>query len=90
MEGEDESGLEHSENETQMSARVRKFLQDGCKCSCGPRDGPCSSQFTEEMVMSNLNNCLELSSSEVDLVILANIQAVSRIEQVGEKRNRSP
>ena len=90
MEGEDENGFEHSENETQMSASVRKFLQDGCKCSRGPRDGPCSSQFTEETVMSNLNNCLELSSSELDLVILANIQAVSRIEQVGEKRNRSP
>ena len=90
MEGEDENGFEHSENETQMSASVRKFLQDGCKCSRGPRDGPCSSQFTEETVMSNLNTCLELSSSELDLVILANIQAVSRSEQVGEKRNRSP
>ena len=90
MEGEDENGFERCENETQMSASVRKFLQDGCKCSRGPRDGPCSSQFTEETVMSNLNNCLELSSSELDLVILANIQAVSRSEQVGEKRNRSP
>lgn len=73
MEGEDESSLEHSENETQMFASVRKFLQDGCKCRHGPRNGPCSSQFTKETVMSNLNNCLELSSSELDLVILANI-----------------
>ena len=54
------------------------------------KDGPCSSQFTEEAVIANLNNCLELSTKELDLVILANIQAVAHVENVGEKRGRSP
>lgn len=90
MEGDEEYSFERSESESQMFANVKQFLQDGCKCSRGPKDGPCSSQFTEETVMSNLNNCLELSAKELDLVIIANIQAVTRIEQVGEKRNRSP
>ena len=51
---------------------------------------PCSSQFRGEEVMANLNNCLELSTKELDLVILANIQAVTRFENIGEKRSRSP
>ena len=37
-----------------------------------------------------LYSCLELFSQELDLVVLANIQAVTRGEQVGEKRSRSP
>ena len=36
------------------------------------------------------NNCLELPTKELDLVILANIQAVTRFENMGEKRSRSP
>ena len=87
---EEEFGLERSEREVQLVEKVREFLKDGCKCSRGPKDGPCSSQFTEEAVIANLNNCLELSTKELDLVILANIQAVAHVENVGEKRGRSP
>jgi len=38
-----------------------------------------------ETVLSNLNNCLEQSRTELDLVILANIQAFTRIEHIGDK-----
>ena len=40
-------------------------------------------------MLSNLNNCLELSHGELDLVILANIQAFTNVEIIGEKRKRS-
>ena len=73
-----------------MIDKVRKFLQNGCGCSKGAKDGPCSNQFSEETVLANLHNCLKLSSAELDLVILANIQACTWIENIGEKRNRSP
>lgn len=89
MENE-EINIERSDREREVFTNVKEFLKEGCKCSRGPRDGRCSSQFTEEAVMVNLNNCLELSARELDLVILANIQAVTRVENVGEKRNRSP
>jgi len=56
----------------------------------GLKDGHCFDQFSKETVFTNLNNCLELSSPELDLVILANIQAFTQIETIGEKRNRSP
>ena len=31
-------------------------------------------------MLSNVNNCVELTRAELDLVILANIQAVAKIE----------
>ena len=57
-----------------------KFLQDGCGCSHGTKGGQCCQQFSEKAVLPNLNNCLKLSHRELDLVILANIEAFKRIE----------
>lgn len=70
--------------------KVMKFMSDGCGCALGAKGGPCSKQFSNDTVLFNLNNCLELSSGELDLVILASIQAFTRTETIGEKRNRSP
>ena len=83
----DQADLLESE---EIVAKVQKFLQDGCGCSPGTKGGQCCQQFLEEAVLSNLNNCLELSHGELDLVILANIQAFTRIDVIGEKRKRSP
>ena len=74
----------------QVINKVKQFLQGGCGCTKGPKDGPCSSHFSEESVLSNLNNCFELTSTELDLVILANIQAFTRVDHIGDKRNWSP
>jgi len=68
---------EQNENDQHIVEKVKKFLQEGCGCSRGARDGHRSDQFPEETVLANLNNCLELSSAELDLVILANIQALT-------------
>ena len=81
-----EENIKQNENEEQVINRVKRFLQEGCRCARGPNGGPCSGYFSEETVMSNLN-CLELSSTELDLVILANIQAFTRINHSGDKRN---
>ena len=78
-----------NENDQHIIQKV-KFLQEGCGCSRGAKDGHCSDQFSEETVLANLNNCLELSIAELDLVILANLQAFTPIETIGEKRNQSP
>ena len=70
--------------------KVKQFLQAGCRCSKGIKGGQCSQQFSEVAVIANMNNCMELSHEELDLVILANIQASTLIEISGEKRKRSP
>lgn len=41
-------------------------------------------------MLTNLNNCMELSHGELDLVILSNIQALfTTMEVTGEKRKQS-
>lgn len=73
----------------EIIAKVTKFLQEGCGCSRGTKGGQCCEQFSKEAVLSNLNDCLELSHEELDLVILANIQACTNSEIIGEKRKQS-
>ena len=46
----------------------------------------CSDQFTVKTVLFNLYKCLELFHTELDLVVLANIQAFTSTEETGEKR----
>lgn len=65
-------------------------MRDGCGCSRGVKGGQCSQQFSLEAVLVNVNNCIELSHTELDLVVLANIQAFTGFEVIGEKRKISP
>ena len=82
--------LERAENQNDLVEKTKKFLRDGCGCSHGAKGGPCSKELQEETVLFNLNNCLELTTAELDLVVLANIQAFTCSETIGTKRNRSP
>ena len=77
-------------NSDEIVRKVKKFMRETCGCALGLNGRPCSTKFTEETVLYNLNNCLKLSSAELDLVILANIQAFTKTEKVGDKRSRSP
>ena len=79
--------------ELNFEKKVLKFLHSGCGCSRGAKGGPCSKQFEEETVLYNLHNCIELltlTNAELDLVVLASIQAFTRKEDIGSKRSRSP
>ena len=84
-----ETDLDEIESESAFE-KVNKFLKDGCGCALGAKGGPCSGQFTETVVLFNLNNCLELSNDELDLVVLASIQAFTHRESSGIKRSRNP
>ena len=79
--------LSSEENSNKIIEKCVKFLQDGCGCALGEKGVSCSTEFTEEI--ANLNNCLELTGGELDLVIFANIQVFTRVDCVGEKRRRS-
>lgn len=78
-----------SQNE-ECVGKVKQFLEAGCRCSRGIKGSHCSLQFSGAAVLENLNNCMELSHEELDLVILANIQASTFIEISGEKQKWSP
>ena len=78
------------DNSDEIVQKVKKFMRETRSCALGLHGRPCSDQFTEETVLYNLNNCLELSSAKLNLVILANIQVFTKREKVGDKRSRSP
>jgi len=73
----------------EIIAKVTKFLQEGCSCSRGLKGSQCCEQFSKAAVLSNLTDCLELPHEQLDLVILANIQACTNSEIIGGKRKRS-
>ena len=81
---------DHTENVSSIVHKVQKFLQVGCGCHQGLKGGQCSDYFTVETVIGNLYDCLELSHAELDLVILANLQAFTAAEVTGGKRKRIP
>ena len=85
-----EMDCNQTENKESIIANVQKFMQDGCGCRQGLKSSQCSDQLTEETILDNLYNCLELSHMEPDLVVKANIQAFTAIEAIREKRKRSP
>lgn len=69
----------------QVIEKVQKFMRDGCGCALGTKSGQCPGHFLETDVLFNLNTCFELSNDELDLVILANIQAFTHRESSGTK-----
>ena len=64
------------DNSDEIVQKVKKFMRETCGCALGLNGRPCSDQFTEETVLYNLNNCLELSSDELDLVIKSTRQVL--------------
>ena len=74
-----------AENKENIVAKVQKFIEDGCGCRRGSKSIQCSDQFTVETILNNLYNCLELPHAELDLVVLANIQAFTATEETGKK-----
>ena len=69
----------------QVIEKVKIYMHDGCGRALGVNGGPCSGQFLEADVLLNLNNFLELSNDELDLVILASMQAFTHRECSGTK-----
>lgn len=76
-------------NSDEIMQKVRKFIRETYGCALGLNGRPCSDQFTEETVLYNLNNCLQLSSAELDLVILANIQVFTKRDGWRQKKQES-
>ena len=64
----DKSPMDKKEEEN-----VIEFLSKSCGCTQGSNKQACSKQFTKEHIPVYRNNCLEMSRSELDLVILTAI-----------------
>ena len=56
-------------------AKVQKFFAEICNCKLGPDDNTCSLTLMLDDIADSRNNCRELTSTELDLVILGTIQS---------------
>ena len=66
---------ECSEADRAEKAKVSEFLRKGCSCKLGPNKDSCSRKLSEDQLLNSRASCLELSLSELDMVILAQLQA---------------
>ena len=60
---------------------VEDFIRQGCTCHLGPQGSPCSQQLTRETIESTRQDCLDLTKSELDLVILSQIHSLQSTTQ---------
>ena len=49
----------------EIIANAKRLLRDGCGCSHGMKGALCCPQFLEKLLLSNQNNCLELTRAEL-------------------------
>ena len=56
-------------------AKVEKFYEETCHCKLGEEEKACSLSLSINNFIESRNNCKELSSTELDLVILGTIQS---------------
>ena len=59
---------------TTEKMRVEKFYEEMCQCKLAADEKPCSTTLKIDDFVDCRNNCSELSSTELDLVILGAIQ----------------
>ena len=87
--------FEFSELDSSERSRVEAFIRRTCGCTLGDEEKPCSSTFQVENIIDCRNNCAELESSELDLVILGIVQSAINCDEVSSsgrkerKRQRS-
>ena len=80
---------EPGDSSTEVSEElIHNFLSVSCQCSLSPNEQPCSSLFTEATVFELRSQCLELTSDQLDMLILGRLDGHTK-ERVGMKRYRS-
>ncbi len=68
--------FDYSSIDLDEARKVDTFFTDGCGCKLGPKKSACSSVLSRDLATTVRNNCLQLESSELDLVIFSQLQAL--------------
>lgn len=56
--------------------KVDQFFSDSCKCQQGPKGTLCSTALLKELILTTRNNCHQLTRHELDLAVMAQINAL--------------
>ena len=70
-----EFNFDSSETDLLEKAKINAFYTNTCNCKLGESDQACSRSLSLSDFMDSRNNCQELSSAELDFVILGAIQS---------------
>ena len=57
-------------------AKIEQLLRESCGCQLGPHGVACSSAVSKEAIVLTRNNCLQMARKELDLVVMAQINAL--------------
>ena len=72
--------------DTREVQTVDEFMNKGCSCKLGVQGSPCSQQLSRETIEWTRQNCLELTKSELDPIVLSQIHS---LQNATPTRNRS-
>ena len=95
---EDDFAFEYLEADTSESFKVEAFIRESCGCQLGDQEKPCNSTIPKEEFVDCQNNCLELTSTELDMTLLGIIHSSINCNKVStsgrtetaRKRTRIP
>lgn len=73
--------IEWRESDVIENQKVESFLKVGCRCLQEVEEENCSNRFSVEKVLNHRQICLEMSSSELDMVVLALLEACTRQDE---------
>lgn len=77
---------ETSQQDEDFQSNITSFLQGSCGCDNGKNRVSCNKQFGYDEMLDQRSQCAELTSTELDLVILGALQ--SQIKRSYKKRQR--
>lgn len=82
--GETRTCVDFADADLSEKAKVEKFISDTCNCKIGEGGQACSTTISLDDIHVSRNNCHELSSTELDLVVLGAIQSSLNCGEVSE------
>ena len=78
---QDADTIEWRESDIKEKQQVESFLKVGCGCSHEVEEENCSNRFSAEKVLTHRQVCLEMSTSELDMIVLALLKACTRQDE---------
>ena len=83
LDQDEEFNIDSSETDLSENAKVNAFYSNTCQYKLGENEQACSRSITISDFLDSRNNCHELSSTELDFVILGAIQSSLNCSDVG-------
>ena len=74
--------IEWTECDVNDRQKVESFMNKGCGCLHGSEGKSCSKRYSVEQVLEHRQICLEMTSSELDMVVLAQFGACTRQDDI--------